>query len=118
MAISRTDAIKSLRPSAANRATSKIAPSRPTPIRKFVGNNMMPSVLERKKNNAKSPSDTNARGKTILDGDHWGKDLQRQCHCLDHSDRRDCSRLTSPPCVQHEVKRSFSLREIEESRLI
>jgi hypothetical protein len=31
---------------------------------------MMPIVLERKKNNAKSPSDANAHGKMVISRDH------------------------------------------------
>src|SRR5258708_34297822 len=45
------EATRSLRPLDANRVASRIAPKRPTPIRRFVGNSMMPSVLESTKNN-------------------------------------------------------------------
>jgi len=40
----------SFRPQEANCVTMRIAPTTPAPIRKFVGNIMMPSVLESRKN--------------------------------------------------------------------
>src|SRR5258708_33122589 len=51
------EAIRNLRPRDANRVASRIAPNRPSPIRKFVGISMMPSVLESTKNNTNSLSD-------------------------------------------------------------
>src|SRR5216683_5259077 len=54
MASNTTLATVSLRPSGAQRVSSRITPTIPTPIRKFDGSSMRPSVLERKKNTAKS----------------------------------------------------------------
>src|SRR4029078_12096069 len=47
---SSTDAVTSLRPSAAKRVTIRMVPTTPMPIRKLVGNSRAPSVLERIKN--------------------------------------------------------------------
>jgi hypothetical protein len=75
---------------------------------------MMPSVLERKKNNAKSPSDANAQGNMIMiiNGAHWREDLR--CAALIAAIERTAF-PTHPAalhvrCVQHNVKRSFNLR--------
>ena len=43
-----------IRPDAAHRVDKRIAPSTPRPIRKFTGNNIVPSVLESKKNTTDS----------------------------------------------------------------
>src|SRR6266851_3798880 len=54
MASNNTLATASLRPNGAQRVSSRITPTIPTPIRKFDGSSMRPSVLERKKNTAES----------------------------------------------------------------
>src|SRR6266480_2170469 len=55
MANSSTLATVSFRPSCAKRVSSRSNPTTPTPIKRLDGSSMMPSVLDRKKNTARSP---------------------------------------------------------------
>src|SRR5882724_4963221 len=63
MASNMTEATMSLRPTEAHRVANRIAPNRPTPIRKLVASSIGPSTLESMKNKGISLSDAKAAAK-------------------------------------------------------